>query len=214
MLIIRASITATLLALLFAVLISPDGSIVHAASPCGCGDISNLNRRIQEEDAAIAEYKIEITHQDPNEMVNDTNYAGTQALVQTAINIASYSEPSINLGNMPGQRGPAATNGGCQILISPTASPCMAHILTTHEQVHADKCNSVKSWGNVTSWQKTMTLVQFMQNEIDAYNSEKAEVKAVLSGLQSCNTQPQASINLPVISDLIQLGARPAGTAP
>lgn len=214
MLKIRAWIKATMLASLITVLISTGGPTAQAASPCGCGDISNLKRRIQEEDAAIAEYKIEISHQDPSEMVNDTNYAGTQALVQTAINIASYSEPSINLGNMPGQRGPAATNGGCQILISPTASPCMAHILTTHEQVHADKCNSVKSWGNVTSWQKTMTLVQFMQNEIDAYNSEKAEVKTVLSGLQSCNTQPPASVNLPAISDLIQLGARPAGTGP
>ena len=188
-----------------------------ASAACACGDVSNLKRRIEEADVAIATSNrqqalfalgddgTQSVNAQPNTQLDQASYTRFRSEVQAAVISARYSEPGVNLATVAGELWPSVTTLDCSMEFSETASACMLALLTVHEKVHADDCTRLRNLGMPMPYQYNMTKRWFIEQVIAAYGQEKQFAQAQLARLQSCPGNPPASTSAPSLRNVTDL---------
>ncbi|NMB79290.1 MAG: hypothetical protein GYA23_09390 [Methanomicrobiales archaeon] len=142
---------------------------------CTCADVADLENRLGEANAAIAEYQAaigEIQAMDVKSgkktMYSDELYTYEQENVQLAINGAYIKGARSGTGD---------TDTACETTIN-APTPCLKGSFQTHENVHSATCQKVKQdLGDkysplTTDYRESLTMEQFWNDEIAAYSAE------------------------------------------
>jgi hypothetical protein len=143
---------------------------------CSCDDIPDLKNRLNEVNAAIAEYQLAIqdvqshdTGTGSTTMYNEGTFKEEQANVQNAINGAHTRGTKSGSGDTGTDCGTKVTAG----------SACLQGSFQSHENVHATTCQRTKgelsskgtgSW--TTNYKDSMTMVAYWNDEIAGYQAE------------------------------------------
>jgi hypothetical protein len=143
---------------------------------CTCADIPDLKNRLNEVNAAIAEYKLAIADVQAHDkevgsptMYNEGTFNDEQANVQIAINGAHTKGARTGTGD---------TDTACETKVDAPSS-CLKGSIQTHENVHSATCLQTKknldaagkgSW--TTNYKNSMTMIEYWNDEIAAYSAE------------------------------------------
>jgi len=143
---------------------------------CTCKDIPDLKNRLNEVNAAIAEYQDAIGTQQAHDakagsptMYNEDDYNEERGNVQNAI-IAAHTKGT--------RSGSGDTGTDCGTTVT-AATPCLQGSFQTHENVHAATCQRIKdqlksegkfSW--TTNYKDSMTMIDYWNDEIAGYRAE------------------------------------------
>lgn len=146
-----------------------------ASGTCSCADVADLENRLGEANAAIAEYQAAISEVQAMDakagkktMYSDELYTYEQENVQLAINSAHITGARTGTGD---------TDTACETKVS-APTPCLTGSLQSHENVHSSTCQRVKQGlGDkysplTTDYRNSLTMEEFWNDEIAAYSAE------------------------------------------
>lgn len=158
------------------------------AGSCGCSDVNDLINRIALAHAAQDKFRAEIpgitaqqpplTYDGAARGSSQTNYAVLRASVVLAQ--TEVQDPS-------GRSADGSTDGlTCKPVVNaPTA--CLTEVLRVHENHHVAKCTNQKRLGNSQNRHENQPLIEYVNEEIDAYQIEIDEAVRRLRAIQgSC----------------------------
>lgn len=152
----------------------PKTVVAVESGTCTCSDIPDLKNRLNEVNAAIAEYNLAIgdvqahdTEVGSPTMYNENTFNEEQGNVQIAINGAHTQGTRSGSGD---------TDTACETNVD-APTPCLRASFQTHENVHSATCKQTKanlksdaSW--TTNYKDSMTMIEYWNDEIAAYNAE------------------------------------------
>jgi len=146
-----------------------------AAGQCTCADVADLENRMGEANAAIAEYQAAIgelqgvdAKSGKKTMYSDELYEYEQENVLIAVK-SVYQKGA--------RSGKGDTDTACETKIT-ASTPCMQGSFQTHENVHSATCQRVKQdLGDkysplTTDYRESLTMETFWNDEIAAYTAE------------------------------------------
>jgi hypothetical protein len=146
-----------------------------ASGECSCADVADLENRLAEANAAIAEYQVAIGEiravdaaSGKKTMYSDELYTYEQENVQLAINGAHIRGTRSGSGD---------TDTACETTVN-APTPCLQGSFQTHENVHSSTCQRVKQgMGDqysplTTDFRETLTMEEYWNDEIAAYTAE------------------------------------------
>lgn len=146
-----------------------------ASGQCTCADVADLENRLGEANAAIAEYQAAIgelqgvdAKNGKKTMYSDELYTYEQENVQLAIN-GVYKKGA--------RSGKGDTDTACETKIT-APTPCLQGSFQTHENLHSATCQRVKQeLGDkysplTTDYRESLTMEAFWNDEIAAYTAE------------------------------------------
>lgn len=146
-----------------------------ASGQCTCADVADLENRLGEANAAIAEYQAAI-----GELNGVDAKSGKKTMYSKALHL--YEEENVQIAvdgaHKKGARsGKGVTDTACETDIT-APTPCLEGSFQTHENLHSATCKRVKQeLGDkysplTTDYRESLTMETVWNDEIAAYTTE------------------------------------------
>lgn len=181
-------LVAALLAVMYFQHSDPQKVVPVESGTCTCTDISDLENRLGEATAAIAEYQQatqEIKAVDAKNgkatMYSDDLYIYEQSNVQLAIN---------DVHKAGTRSGSGTTDTACETKVE-AGTPCLKGSFQLHENKHSETCQRIKQqMGDkysslTTDYRESLTMAEFWNDEISAYSAEITHLNKEIASARS-----------------------------
>jgi hypothetical protein len=183
---------------------SDSGAQGAAQKPCGCTkqDKLDLESRIKQTQAAIHELNRMIKGWEQKEKGgSDPSITLEEGGTQNEMSAEEFREKmlmkELAFHMFPAQiKGSrvygAVTDPACDVIINPSATPCLRGALADHEGVHAKACKANKGLNPFIDWRSSQRIVDYLKEEREGYQKEQDRLtKELDSQTKQCSTVTQ-----------------------